>query len=105
MFDFGTVFTYNILNSEYEYIGGLVLEAIEVAHKAVEAANDKQATDIALLDTRGVCSFADYFVICSGDSERQIKTIYSEIGHILKQASILPHHHDGTVVIKIQTVT
>jgi len=50
-----------------------------------------------LLDARGVCSFADYFVICSGDSERQIKTIYEEIGHILKQANILPHHREGTV--------
>ncbi|MBA7621232.1 Ribosomal silencing factor RsfS [subsurface metagenome] len=50
-----------------------------------------------LLDARGVCSFADYFVICSGDSERQIKTIYEEIGHILKRANILPHHREGTV--------
>jgi len=68
-----------------------------VAHKAVEAANDKQASDIVLLDTKGVCSFADYFVICNGDSERQLKTIYEEIGHILKETGILPHHHEGTV--------
>ncbi len=68
-----------------------------MARKAVEAANDKQAIDIALLDTRRVCDFADYFVICSGDSERQIKTIYDEVGHILKEANILPHHHEGTV--------
>jgi len=53
--------------------------------------------DIVLLDTRGVCSFADYFVICSGDSERQLKTIYEEIEHILKREGILPHHHEGTV--------
>ena len=76
---------------------GRLLEAIEVARKAVEAASDKQAIDIALLDARGVCSFADYFVICSGDSARQIKTIYEEIGHILKEANILPHHHEGTI--------
>ena len=50
-----------------------------------------------LLDTRGVCSFADYFVVCSGDSERQIKTIYEEIEHILKGVGILPHHREGTV--------
>ena len=75
----------------------MLLEAIEVARKALEAASDKQAMDIVLLDTRGVCSFADYFVICSGDSERQIKTIYEEIGHILKREGILPHHHEGTV--------
>jgi ribosome-associated protein len=74
-----------------------LLEALEVARKAVEAASAKQATDIILLDTKEVCSFADYFVICSGDSERQVKTIYQEIGHILKTAGILPHHHEGTI--------
>ena len=68
-----------------------------MAHKAVEAASDKQAIDITLLDTQGVCSFADYFVICSGDSERQIKAIYDEIGYALKKEGVLPHHHEGTV--------
>jgi ribosome-associated protein len=63
----------------------------------VEAAADKQATDIVLLDARGVCSFADYFVICSGDSERQISAIYDEVGHRLKHEGILPHHYEGTV--------
>jgi ribosome-associated protein len=63
----------------------------------VEAAADKQATDIVLLDARGVCSFADYFVICSGDSTRQISAIYDEIGHRLKQEGVLPSHHEGTV--------
>ena len=53
--------------------------------------------DIMLLDTQKVCSFADYFVICSGDSERQIKTIYDEIGHVLKNEGVLMHHHEGTV--------
>ena len=76
---------------------GWLLEAIEVAHKAVEAASDKKASNIALLDARWVCSFADYFVLCSGDSKRQIKTIYDEIGHILKDANVLPHHHEGTI--------
>ena len=63
----------------------------------VEAASDKQAMDIVLLDTRGVCSFADYFVVCSGDSVRQIQAIYDEVGHILKREGILPHHHEGTI--------
>ncbi len=88
---------YNNPNSSCFTWGVWVLEAIEVARKAVEAASDKQAIDIVLLDARGVCSFADYFVICSGDSERQIKTIYEEIEHILKGEGILPHHREGTV--------
>jgi len=63
----------------------------------VEAVADKQASEIVLLDVRGVCSFADYFVICSGESERQISAIYDEVGHRLKQEGILPHHREGTI--------
>jgi len=63
----------------------------------VEAAADKQASNIVLLDTRKVCSFADYFVICSGESERQVSAIYDEVGHRLKQEGVLPSHHEGAV--------
>jgi len=63
----------------------------------VEAASDKQAGDIVLLDARAVCSFADYFVICSGETGRQLQAIYEEIEHALKKKGILPHHHEGTI--------
>lgn len=71
------------------------LEALEVARKAVEAVSDRQASDIVLLDARGVCSFADYFVICSGESERQLKAVYEEVAHSLKKEGVLPHHREG----------
>jgi len=48
-----------------------------------------------LLDTRQICSFADYFVICSGDSERQIEAILREISGQLKKQSITKHHKEG----------
>ena len=73
------------------------LESLAIANKAVEAASEKQAIDVVLLDTRKVCSFADYFVICSGESTRQIKTIYEEVEHALKKEGVLPHHHEGTL--------
>ena len=63
----------------------------------MEAASNKQAADIVLLDARGICSFADYFVICSGDSERQIQAIYDEVGQVLKKEGVSPHHHEGTL--------
>ena len=44
-----------------------------------------------------MCSFTDYFVICAGDTERQIRTIYDEIEHSLKREGVLPHHHEGTI--------
>jgi len=49
-----------------------------------------------LLDAREVCSFADYFVLCSGDSERQIRAILDEVTHTLKEQGIKPHHYEGT---------
>ena len=63
----------------------------------MEAASNKQAADILLLDTRQVCSFADYFVICTGESVRQIQAICDEVEHALKRAGILPHHYEGTL--------
>jgi len=73
------------------------LEALEAARRAVDIASDKQALDILLLDIRGICSFADYFVICSGESSRQINAIYDEIAHSLKNEGTLPRHREGTV--------
>lgn len=74
----------------------MALESIEAARKAVEAASDKQANNIVLLDTRSVCTFADYFLICSGESERQIKAIYDEIEHVLKKAGTRPCYREGS---------
>ena len=42
-------------------------------------------------------SFADYFVICSGDTPRQIEAIRDEIEQVLKGGGILPHHYEGTI--------
>ena len=74
-----------------------LLEGIEVARKAVDAASEKQASDIVLLDTRKVCSFADYFVICTGETDRQVRAIYEEIEHSLKKEGVSPAHHEGTL--------
>lgn len=74
----------------------MALEALEAARKAVEAASDKQANNIVLLDTRNVCTFADYFLICSGESEKQIKAIYDEIEHVLKKAGAIACYREGS---------
>jgi ribosome-associated protein len=73
------------------------LEGIELARRAVEVASDKQASNIVLLDVRGICSFADYFVICTGDNQRQVRTILDEIGSNLKKEGVLTHHREGAL--------
>jgi ribosome-associated protein len=71
------------------------LETIDIAHKIVDIASEKQAEDILLLDARGICSFTDYLVICSCDTGRQMKAVYDEILTSLKDEGITPHHHEG----------
>ena len=68
-----------------------------MARKAIEIASDKQATDIVLLDVREVCTFADYFVICNGQSERQIKVLSREIDKVLSQVGAALLRQEGTV--------
>lgn len=71
-------------------------EALEIAKKIVEAAADKQASDIVLLDMREICSFTDYLVILSGESDRQIEAIHQAIEEALKGEAIALHHYEGT---------
>jgi len=49
-----------------------------------------------LLDARNICSFADYFVICSGESDRQLLAAYEEVETKLKQAGVRPMHTEGS---------
>ena len=48
-----------------------------------------------LLDARSISSFADYFVICSGESDRQLQAVSEEIEARLKQAGVRPLHSEG----------
>ena len=68
-----------------------------MARKVVEVATNKQASDIVLLDVCEICSFASYFVICNGESKRQIKAICGEIEQVLKKEGVLPYHREGTL--------
>jgi ribosome-associated protein len=52
---------------------GSISRAIALA--ATEAARDKQATDVVVLDVAELLSITDYFVICSASSDRHIKTV------------------------------
>lgn len=49
------------------------------------------------MDARSVCSFTDYFVICSCDTSRQMHAVYDEIARSLKKEDIIPHHYEGEV--------
>jgi len=62
-----------------------LLDGREVAICAARAAVEKKATDIRVLDLRGLFPVADYFVICSGRSVPQISTIAQEVQERLEK--------------------
>ncbi|MGC1619599.1 MAG: ribosome silencing factor [Candidatus Acidiferrum sp.] len=63
---------------------------------AVEAAQNKKASGISVLDLSGVGAFTDYFVICTGFSSPQVQAICSEVeDQLAKHLQRSPKHREG----------
>jgi ribosome-associated protein len=60
-----------------------------------EAALEKKALDLIILEIKEISSFADYFIICSGNSSRQVQAIASAIEMNLKKQGIYPLGIEG----------
>ena len=63
--------------------------------KAIRAALDKKASDVVLLDLRNTPAFTDFFVLCSGQSTRQVKAIADGVEEALRAARVRPSHIEG----------
>jgi ribosome-associated protein len=63
---------------------------------AAQYAADKKAIDIVALDLRGIAGYTDYFVVCAGNTDRQVKAIHDGIHESLKkQHGLLPRRVEG----------
>ena len=71
------------------------MEPQDLAHAAVAIASDALAENIVLLDIRGVVSFADYFVILTAGSTRQVSALEEDLVSSLKEAGVSLHHREG----------
>ncbi len=60
------------------------LDPIEKARRVVEAALEKKAEDVVVLDVRGTASFADVFVLATGNSDRHVRSIVDGIAAALE---------------------
>jgi ribosome-associated protein len=61
----------------------------------LKAALEKKALDPVLLELKGRTSFTDYFLLCSGKSDRQVQAIAQGIEEALKQKGIRPLGQEG----------
>lgn len=70
--------------------------ARELAAHAVDAALDKKAQGITVLDMREVSGVADYFVVCSADTDLQVKAIFEAVEErIRERCDERPWHREG----------
>ena len=68
----------------------------EVARLIVDVASDKLAADVVMLDIRGISDFADYFVVATVESPRQMNSLMEDIEAAVKQGVGKLHHREGT---------
>jgi ribosome-associated protein len=61
----------------------------------VRTALDKKALDVVVLDLRDTPAFTDFFVLCSGQSSRQVKAIVDAVEETLRAAKERPAHIEG----------
>jgi ribosome-associated protein len=80
-------------NSRTRRTGGKRLSG-EVS-KAVQAALSKKASHVVVLDLRNTPAFTDYFVLCSGQNQRQVKAIADAVEETLGAARVRPAHVEG----------
>jgi ribosome-associated protein len=67
----------------------------ELATIAARAAASKKARDILVLDVRDLIVITDYFVICSGTSDRQVRTVAQEIEQAVRGQGLKPVRREG----------
>ena len=70
-------------------------DAAELAHRIVEIASDKKGNDIVMLRTAELTTMADFFIICSGRSDRQVSALSGAIVDGLRDAGIRPLGIEG----------
>lgn len=71
-------------------------QALALARRIVDLASDRKASDIVLLEIGGLTTLADYFVICSAVSERQLGAIADGIVEGLRDEGTKPIGREGS---------
>jgi ribosome-associated protein len=72
------------------------LTSIEQARRIAALAAGKLAKDVVILDMQRVCSYTDYFVVCTGANPRQTKAIWDEVhGRLKQEAGLIPRSAAG----------
>ena len=65
-----------------------------LANRIAALALTRKAADIVTMDLRGISSVADFFVVCSGDSDIQVKAIADAVEEGVDKEGVFPWHRE-----------
>ncbi len=69
---------------------------VRLVQDAAEAASSKKAEDVVILDVSEQLVITDHFLICSGNTDRQVRTIADEVERKLREShSVKPYRREG----------
>jgi ribosome-associated protein len=71
------------------------LDSYSLAKAIANLTIDKKAHDVAIIELKEIASFTDYFVICSADSDTQVKAITDFVLNELRKEDIYVWHSEG----------
>jgi len=80
--------------------GASTLEPKDAAILCARTLSDKLARDIAVLDVQALVDIADYFVVCTGINERQIRSMVEDLRHAMAEHGLPKLGIEGTVEAK-----
>ena len=71
------------------------MESKKLVDEIVELIQEKKGYDIKIINLQGLASFADYFIICSGDVDVHVKAIADEVDKQLRKDGTKCYHREG----------
>jgi len=71
------------------------LNSTELAHKISDVIFTKKGFNVFVIDLRKLVTFTDYFVVCSADSDTQVKAIADQVDKALSDDGIKCWHKEG----------
>ena len=72
------------------------LEPLELAQRAAAICQDYRATDVVLLDLRGVTDMTDFFIVASGTSDTHVRSVGEHLAEEMKKLGSPVYHMEGT---------
>ena len=87
--------TNSIRDQQIEDAENQLMDKEHQLSEAIEAVLDKKAQDAVVLEIKEICSFTDYFLICTGTSTRHNQSIADSVVEALKKQGVRPLHIEG----------